>query len=101
VCTKLDTKLPQFGSGEDLEDFIDAPLMQRMYSSMLGGPFFTSVPSGRVGRGRDSAYYSNEAFVAGVRRAERDDSKFNTLKFNMLHTLNFMLTFIASASCTM
>jgi hypothetical protein len=77
VCTKLDTKLPQFGSGEDLEDFIDAPLMQRMYNSMLGGPFFTSVPSGRVGRGRDSAYYSNEAFVAGVRRAERDDSKFN------------------------
>ncbi|KAG5186216.1 hypothetical protein JKP88DRAFT_309594, partial [Tribonema minus] len=37
-------------------------------------PFFTSVPSGRVGRGRESAYFSNEAFVAGVRRAERDDS---------------------------
>ncbi|KAG5184668.1 hypothetical protein JKP88DRAFT_348446 [Tribonema minus] len=74
VCTKLDTKLPQFSSGEDLEDFIDAPVMRRMYSGLLGGPFFTSVPSGRVGRGRESAYFSNEAFVAGVRRAERDDS---------------------------
>lgn len=37
-------------------------------------PFFTSVPSGRVGRGRGAAYFSNEAFVAGVRRAERDDA---------------------------
>lgn len=40
---------------------------------MLGGPFFTTVPSGRVGRARDSAYFSNEAFVHGVRRSERDD----------------------------
>ena len=32
VCTKLDTKLPQFGTSEDLEDFLDAPLMQRMYT---------------------------------------------------------------------
>ncbi|KAG5179162.1 hypothetical protein JKP88DRAFT_201174 [Tribonema minus] len=74
VCTKLDTKIPQFSTGEDLQDFIEAPLMQKMYGSLLGGPFFTSVPSGRVGRGRESTYLSNEAFVAGVRRAERDDS---------------------------
>lgn len=45
----------------------------RMYRCMLGGPFFTTVPSGRVGRARDSAYFSNEAFVQGVRRSERDD----------------------------
>lgn len=44
-----------------------------MYRCMLGGPFFTTVPSGRVGRARDSAYFSNEAFVQGVRRSERDD----------------------------
>eukprot|EP00903_Cladosiphon_okamuranus_P020075 g18441.t1 len=73
VTTKLDTKLPQFGSGEDLEDFLRAPPIQRMYRCMLGGPFFTTVPSGRVGRARDSAYFSNEAFVQGVRRSERDD----------------------------
>lgn len=47
--------------------------MQRMYRCMLGGPFFTTVPSGRVGRNRGSAYFSNEAFVQGVRRSERDD----------------------------
>lgn len=47
--------------------------MQRMYRCMLGGPFFTTVPSGRVGRNRDSAYFSNEAFVQGTRRSERDD----------------------------
>ncbi|CAN0387768.1 unnamed protein product, partial [Scytosiphon promiscuus] len=73
VTTKLDTKLPQFGAGEDLADFLRAPPIQRMYRCMLGGPFFTTVPCGRVGRGRDSAYFSNEAFVQGVRRSERDD----------------------------
>lgn len=50
-----------------------APVVHRMFRCMLGGPFFTTVPSGRVGRNRDSAYYSNEAFVQGIRRAERDD----------------------------
>ncbi|CBN78455.1 ARC5, dynamin-related protein involved in plastid division [Ectocarpus siliculosus] len=73
VTTKLDTKLPQFGGGDDLQDFLRAPSIQRMYRCMLGGPFFTTVPSGRVGRARDSAYFSNEAFVHGVRRSERDD----------------------------
>jgi hypothetical protein len=37
VCTKLDTKLPQFSTGEDLEEFVEAPLMKTMYSAMLGG----------------------------------------------------------------
>ncbi|CAN0180801.1 unnamed protein product, partial [Ectocarpus fasciculatus] len=73
VTTKLDTKLPQFAGGDDLQDFLRAPSIQRMYRCMLGGPFFTTVPSGRVGRARDSAYFSNEAFVHGVRRSERDD----------------------------
>ncbi|CAM9399954.1 unnamed protein product, partial [Pylaiella littoralis] len=80
VTTKLDTKLPQFGSGEDLDDFLRAPPIQRMYRCMLGGPFFTTVPSGRVGRARDSAYFSNEAFVQGVRRSERDDQMFVAAK---------------------
>ena len=82
VTTKLDTKLPQFSEGADLEDFIrydtwfvfilsnnaaaamqnylslvffflygccSAPLVKRLFPRMLGGPFFTSVPCGRVG----------------------------------------------------
>ncbi|CAM9589219.1 unnamed protein product, partial [Discosporangium mesarthrocarpum] len=76
VTTKLDTKLPQFGAAEDLEDFLRAPSVQGMYPFLLGGPFFTTVPCGRVGRARDSAYFSNEAFVQGVRRAERDDQAY-------------------------
>ncbi|CAM9746455.1 unnamed protein product [Ascophyllum nodosum] len=80
VTTKLDTKLPQFGAREDLEDFLMAPLMQRMYRCMLGGPFFTTVSSGRVGRTREAAYFSNEAFVQAVRRSERDDQMFIAAK---------------------
>ena len=52
VTTKLDTKLPQFSESEDLEDFLRAPLVQRIFPHMMGGPYFTSVPSGRVVLGR-------------------------------------------------
>lgn len=52
VTTKLDTKLPQFSEGEDLEDFLKAPLIEKLFPQALGGPFFTSVPSGRVGAGK-------------------------------------------------
>lgn len=51
--------------------------MPRMYRCMLGGPFFTTVPSGRVGRTREAAFFSNEAFVQAVRRSERDDQVFS------------------------
>jgi hypothetical protein len=73
VSTKLDTKLPQFDAPEDLEDYVRAPLMHRMHRSILGGPFFTTVPCGRVGREGASTYFTNEAFVQSVRRAERED----------------------------
>ena len=71
VTTKLDTKLPQFSEPEDLEDFLRAPLVHKIFPHMLGGPFFTTVPSGRVGLSKD--YGTNEAFVRALRKAEGND----------------------------
>ena len=71
VTTKLDTKLPQFSEKEDLEDFLSAPLIKRLYPRILGGPFFTSVPCGRVGVSKD--FTSNEAFVRALLQAEKSD----------------------------
>lgn len=50
VNTKLDTKVPQFGTPADLVDFLKARIIDKISPQKLGGPFFTSVPSGRVGR---------------------------------------------------
>ena len=36
VTTKLDTKLPQFSEAEDLDDFLKAPLVERMYPHLQG-----------------------------------------------------------------
>jgi hypothetical protein len=72
-CQQFDTKLPQFGTSEDLEDFLRAPLIQKLYPQMLGGPFYTSVPCGRVGMGKDSAFISNEVFVEAVKKVEKYD----------------------------
>ena len=63
VNTKLDTKLLQFGLSDDISEFIDAPLIKKLYPKMLGGPFFTSVPCGRVGRGQQHEFRSNDMFV--------------------------------------
>lgn len=50
-----------------------APLVRRLFPQILGGPFFTSVPSGRVGQSKD--FNSNEAFVRALRHSEADDSR--------------------------
>jgi hypothetical protein len=71
VTTKLDTKLPQFSEAVDLEDFLKAPIVREMFQQMLGGPFFTSVPSGRVGISKD--FDTNDAFVRALQETERDD----------------------------
>jgi hypothetical protein len=42
-----------------------------MCSQLMGGPFFTSVPSGRVGISKD--FGDNEAFVSALKSAERAD----------------------------
>ena len=56
---------------KDLEEFIKAPLVKEMFAQMLGGPFFTSVPSGRVGATKD--FETNEVFVKALQQAERID----------------------------
>jgi len=50
VNTKLDTKVPQFGTPKDLVEFLQAGIIEKISPHKLGGPFFTTVPSGRVGR---------------------------------------------------
>lgn len=80
VNTKFDTKIPQFGSPSDVEEFLRAQILDRISPHRLGGPFFTSVPSGRVGRPNsilkdsgDYLYGSDEAFVTGCSDAEEND----------------------------
>lgn len=73
VSTKFDTRIPQFARGADVDCFIN-PSSRQLEGTMLGGyPFFTSVPSGRVGTGRDSVFRSNEHFrMAVIEREEMD-----------------------------
>ncbi|KAL9260648.1 Dynamin-like protein [Drosera capensis] len=73
VSTKLDTKIPQFSCASDVEVFLSPP------ESMLDGfilgdsPFFTSVPSGRVGSGHGSVFRSNAEFKQAVSLREVED----------------------------
>lgn len=73
VNTKLDTKLLQFSVAEDVQDFISAEILHKLYPQMLGGPFYTSVPAGRVGRSSSHEFRTNEMFVQQLRRRERAD----------------------------
>ena len=40
---------------------------------MLGGPFYTSVPCGRVGSKQGDEFRNNDEFVHNLRRRERAD----------------------------
>jgi hypothetical protein len=62
VSTKLDTRIPQFASRADVELFLRPPQRLLDRNILSGAPFFTSVPSGRVGSNRDSVYQSNDHF---------------------------------------
>ncbi|XP_020253126.1 dynamin-like protein ARC5 isoform X3 [Asparagus officinalis] len=73
VSTKLDTKIPQFARSSDVEVFLRPPA--RILDGCLLGdsPFFTSIPSGRVGSERDSVYSSNEEFKKAISLRELED----------------------------
>jgi GTPase SAR1 family protein len=80
VNTKFDTKIPQFGNPSDVEDFLRASILDRLSPHKLGGPFFTSVPSGRVGRhateskiSGDYSYDTDQDFVDSCGDAENAD----------------------------
>ncbi|CAM8971685.1 hypothetical protein QQ045_029604 [Rhodiola kirilowii] len=73
VSTKLDTKIPQFARSSDVEVFLSPPA-STLDGFLLGdSPFFTSVPSGRVGVGDDSVYRSNDEFKEAIIMREKDD----------------------------
>jgi GTPase SAR1 family protein len=71
VTTKLDTKLPQFSTAEDTEKLLFAEPIETQFRHRLGGPFFTSIPSGRVGDGRE--FSTNDAFVSALKQQEKND----------------------------
>jgi hypothetical protein len=57
VSTKFDTRIPQFATAADAAAFLHPAAAQLAAARMLGGgPFFTSVPSGRVGAAHDAVF---------------------------------------------
>lgn len=72
INTKLDTKIPQFGTPADVGDFLRADVIENLSPNKLGGPFFSSVPSGRVGRPDDAKNGAFDDFLFG------DDEDFVT-----------------------
>ena len=74
VATKLDTKFAQFTGADDLRHFLAAPTLHRRHPRLLGGPFFTSVPAGRVGATADHAYSTNRAFQNALAEQQRADA---------------------------
>ena len=73
VSTKLDTRIPQFGSAEDVENFLQPPNVLLEETILGHRPFFTSVPSGRVGTGHGSTFRTNDDFRVAVQRREAQD----------------------------
>ncbi|XP_030459244.1 dynamin-like protein ARC5 [Syzygium oleosum] len=73
VSTKLDTKIPQFARSSDVEVFLSPPACTLDGFILGDSPFFTSVPSGRVGPGHESVYRSNDEFKKAVSSRESED----------------------------
>ncbi|TYK06980.1 dynamin-like protein ARC5 [Cucumis melo var. makuwa] len=73
VSTKLDTKIPQFARSSDVEVFLLPPSCALDGIILGDSPFFTSVPSGRVGSAHDSVYKSNDEFKEAIALREKED----------------------------
>lgn len=73
VSTKLDTKIPQFARASDVEVFLSPPACTLDGFILGDSPFFTSVPSGRVGSSPDSVYRSNDEFKKAICLREAED----------------------------
>lgn len=73
VSTKLDTKIPQFARASDVEVFLSPPACTLDGFILGDSPFFTSVPSGRVGSGHDTVYRTNDEFKQAISLREVDD----------------------------
>ncbi|WVZ88677.1 hypothetical protein U9M48_035169 [Paspalum notatum var. saurae] len=73
VSTKLDTKIPQFARSADVEVFLHPPTCVLDVSLLGDSPFFTSVPSGRVGSCHEAVFRSNEEFKKAISSRELED----------------------------
>ncbi|XP_027345192.1 dynamin-like protein ARC5 isoform X2 [Abrus precatorius] len=73
VSTKLDTRIPQFACPSDVEVFLSPPPCTLDGCILGDSPFFTSVPSGRVGCGTGYLYKSNDDFKQAVCFREIED----------------------------
>ncbi|KAK7861496.1 dynamin-like protein arc5 [Quercus suber] len=73
VSTKLDTKIPQFARSSDVEVFLSPPACTLDGFILGDSPFFTSVPSGRVGSEQDSVYRTNDEFKQAISLREVED----------------------------
>lgn len=73
VSTKLDTKIPQFARASDVEVFLSPPACTLNGFILGDSPFFTSVPSGRVGVGHDFVFRSNDEFKQAISFREMED----------------------------
>ncbi|KAG0520299.1 hypothetical protein BDA96_08G062200 [Sorghum bicolor] len=73
VSTKLDTKIPQFARPSDVEVFLHPPTCVLDVSLLGDSPFFTSVPSGRVGSCHEAVFRSNEEFKKAILSREMED----------------------------
>ncbi|KAJ8479100.1 hypothetical protein OPV22_022827 [Ensete ventricosum] len=73
VSTKLDTKILQFARASDVEVFLKPPACTLDGCLLGGSPFFTSVPSGRVGSASEAIYRSNEEFKKAICLREMED----------------------------
>ncbi|KAF8658125.1 hypothetical protein HU200_059591 [Digitaria exilis] len=73
VSTKLDTKIPQFARPSDVEVFLHPPTCVLDVSLLGDCPFFTSIPSGRVGSCHEAVFRSNEEFKKAISSRELED----------------------------
>ncbi|CAI5463967.1 unnamed protein product [Closterium sp. Yama58-4] len=81
VSTKLDTRIPQFSRAADVEMFLNPPLPDISASRLATRPFFTSVPSGRVGSGSDAVFMTDDDFRDKVPLPDISASRLATRPF--------------------
>eukprot|EP00775_Hariotina_reticulata_P003076 gene3076-3355_t len=73
VSTKLDTRIPQFSTPSDVDAFLRAPGLTNDLQMLGSTPFFTSVPSGRVGAAREATFRTNDQYRDAVAQREMTD----------------------------
>jgi len=100
VQMKLDTKIPQFGTMNDILSFLRSEIVECISTRIFGGPFFTPVPSGRVHPTDDeitdddnschSAFHSDDDFVHACVENEYSDKAVLRQRFRMRAGANKM-----------